>query len=266
MPPGGYGANQLAPAPPVVEATPRVGSIVRLVLASVLLAAIGRLMTRYAFNASQAASDIISTLIVIVGLAALPLSVRRYRSLAAFSWLLLIAAVLFLLANATDLARPRPEKEVEEWQMTEWKSDDGLVALSVPGTWVSKPGGRQIADLSLDLVSMRGSFAVNEMHAPVSSLPATADMQAYLDAVEKVYTERHAASFGATEAAKVAGFRGLKAPVDCKLGDVPVRGFVFVTRSATHFHMFLVVTEPSFAPHLEGPLRWVEQGQIRNGA
>ena len=106
--------------------------------------------------------------IVIVGLAALRLSVRRYRSLAAFRWLLLIAAVLFLLANATDLARPRPEKEVEEWQMTEWKSDDGLVALSVPGTWVSKPGGRQIADLSLDLVSMRGSFAVNEMHAPVS--------------------------------------------------------------------------------------------------
>lgn len=104
------------------------------------------------------------------------------------------------------------------------------------------------------------------MHEAASSLPVTADMETYLSAVKRIYTERHSGTFGATVAAKVAGFRGLKVPVDCKLGDVPARGFIFVTRSATHFHMFLVATDPAYAPHLEAPVRWVEQGQIRNGA
>ena len=266
VPPGGSAAIQFAPAPPVTEAPPRVMPIVRLLLASGVLFLIGRLACRYSFNTRQAASDVLSTVLAIVTLALIPMAVRRYRSLAAFSWLLLITTGLFLISSFQQLVRPQPEKEVEEWQMTEWRSDDGLVTLKVPGTWVSQTGGRQVGDLSLDLASMRANFAIVEMHEAVSNLPVTADMQTYLSAVKRIYAERHSATFGATEEAKVAGFRGLKVPVDCKLKDLPARGFVFVTRSATHFHMFFVATDPGYAQHLVALERWVEQGQIRNGA
>jgi hypothetical protein len=240
--------------------------IVRLLLASGVLFLIGRLVSRYSFNTAQAVSDVLSTVLAIVVLALIPMAFRRYRSLAAFSWLLVITTGLFLVSMFQELIRPKPEKEVEEWQMTEWRSDDGLVTLKVPGTWISKPKGRQVEGLSLDLVSMRANFAIVEMHEAASSLPGTADMQAYLDAVKKVYAERHSATFGAIAESKVAGFRGLKVPLDCKLKELPGRGFVFVTRSATHFHMFFAVTRSDYAPQLDALERWVEQGQIRNGA
>jgi hypothetical protein len=264
VPAGGPASFQFTPAPRVVEETPRLMPIVRLLLAGGVLFLVGRLASRYSFSTRQAISDVTSLVMGAVVLAILPMAFRRNRSLAAFSWLLLVMSTLLLVSSARELTQPQPEKEVEQWQMTPQSSRDGLVTLELPATWVARPMEK---DTDLSLVSMRGSFAIVETHERASDLPITLDADGYLNAVKKIYAERHSATFGATEAvSSVGGFRGLKVPVDCKLGDIPARGFLLVTRSAAHFHKFLVVTEPGYAEHLAAPLRWVEQGRIVNGA
>jgi hypothetical protein len=264
VPAGGPAAFQFAPAPRVAESPPRVMAIVRLVLAGGVLFLIGRMACRYSFNTNMAVIDV---LVFAGGAFFIPvmlLVLRRYRSLAAFSWLLLVTSTLLLFSDLKELTRPKPEKEVEEWHMTAQSSRDGLVTLRLPATWVPKATKN---DTDLSMVSMRGNFAIIETHEPTSGLPPALETDGYLEAVKKVYAERHSATFGTTEAvSSVGGFRGLKVPVDCKVGQVLGRGFVLVTRSAAHFHMFLVVTEPGYAPHLAAPLRWVEQGRIINGA
>jgi hypothetical protein len=261
---GGPAASPLTPAPRVAEETPRFMSIVRLLLAGGVLFLIGRLACRYSFNTPQAISDASSFVLAAVFLAVLPMALRRYRSLAAFSWLLLVMSTLLMLSSAEELVRPKPEKEVEQWRMTPQSSRDGLVTLQLPATWIARPIEK---DTDLSLASMRGNFAIIATHELASELPLALDADGYLNAAKKDAAERSSATFGATEAvSSVGGFRGLKVAVDCKLGKVSARGFLLVTRSAAHFHKFLVLTEPGYIEHLAAPLRWVEQGRIINGA
>lgn len=112
---------------------------------------------------------------------------------------------------------------------------------------------------------MRGGFAIIESHEAVADFPPQTDLNLYLEGVKKVYGTASSATFGATEpVSSVAGFRGLKVALDFKMRDVSARGFIFVARSATHFHTFLVGAEPDEARYLAAPVRWIEQGQIMN--
>jgi hypothetical protein len=147
--------------------------------------------------------------------------------------------------------------------MTEQSSNDGTVTLQVPASWkVSKIAA---ADLDLELASMRDNFAIIETHQAVAEFPPQADLDTFLAAIKKVYVERHSGVFGATNPrSSVAGLPGYKVAVDCELGDVPARGYLFVMRSGAFFHMFAVLTAPEYAKYLDGPVSWIEQGRIRS--
>jgi hypothetical protein len=238
-------------------------SIVRLLLSGGVLFVVGWMAARYSFNSRQAVSDVGSLVGATLVLAALPMAFRRYRSLQAFSWLWLFSTGLMVYGESGELIRPKPEREVEEWQMTEQSSRDGLVTLQVPSTWKESKALRH-TDVDLALASMRDNFAIVESHEPVSKFPPQSDLSAYVAAARKVYATRHSGSFGKTEMVSVAGFPAYKMPVDCKMGDVQARGFLFVVRSEAHFHIFTVLTEPEYAQHLDAPVRWIQESRVRS--
>lgn len=238
-------------------------SIVRLLVTCGVLLVAGRMAARYSFNSKQAVSDVLSLVVATLVFPGLLMVFRRYRTLRAFSWLWLFATALMVSSSLSELARPKPEREVEEWQMTERSTHDGLVTLQVPSTWKESEALRS-TDVDLALASMRDNFAIVESHEPVSNLPPQSDLDTYVTAARKLYATRHSGTFGKTEKVSVAGFPAYKMPVDCKMGDVPARGFLFVMRSRAFVHIFTVLTEPNYAQHLDAPVRWVEQSRVRS--
>jgi hypothetical protein len=261
VPAGGPASFRFVPAPPVVESPPRLMSIVRLLLAFGVLFLIGRMASRYSFSPKMAVAAVLGYVLAVTFLAALPLALRRYRSLAAFSWLLLIVSSFLLFSDFNELSRAKPELEVEAWQMRPVTSGDGVVTLDVPGTWQTKPlpPGK---DTALSLVSMRGNFAIIDLNAPVASLPGV-DLDGYFAAMKEAYVTSTSAQIGPPQlTTTIAGLRGLKATYDGRPQGIPARGFLLVARSATHFHMFMVLTEPGYAKHLDAPLRWVLQAHL----
>jgi hypothetical protein len=260
--PGGLRAPQLSPAPPSAPRVPRLWPVIRLVLAAGVLFVLGRMACRYSFNLKLAVGDVVATTTVPLVFAALPMVVRRYRSLAAFSWLLLLASVLVLFSSSQELSRPKPELEVEEWQMQAQSSSDGVITLSVPATWRVRPLP-QGQTAALALASMRGNFAIVAMHEPRATAPGL-DLNELFEAVKERYVQRASAQIGPPEATSTfAGLQGLKATVDGTFNGVTARGFVVVALSATHLHTFLVLGDPAYAAHLDAPLRWVHKGSLQ---